>query len=133
MDTITLTYPGYSQAYTVLGVRGFKRFDEVEPFPQTQQDLPDGSIRQSFSGARRIITIFFGVISVKADRTFFVNWIMSNAMQVTYNGYTVDVVLEDWQRFGTERKMGIILSKSLTLRLREKYVNTVAPTIFSIP
>lgn len=125
---ITLTYSGNSKLFTILSEpQGFGRFDEVGFWPPEQQHLPDGSIRENYSGARRVITVRFGVVSSKTDRAWFLLFVMSNAMQLTYNGESVNVVLDNWREFGCERLFDFSMTRSFTIRFLEKTVLASAP------
>jgi hypothetical protein len=133
MDTITLTYGAESKVYTILGPpRGFQRFAAERYWPPTQDDLPDGSIRQKFSGRARTITIEFGVIDNDTDRNWLMLFFLSNVMQLTYNGETVDVCLPlGLKEFYATRHSDYIYTPQYSVTFLEKSMSASAPASYS--
>ena len=132
MDTITLTYGVTSKVYDILGPpRGLADFDEVRLWPPTQNELPDGSILQEFSGAARTITVDFGVIPERDDRVWLVSFLLSNDMHLTYGGEEIEVVLADSSQFGSIRHSDFVLTRQFSVTFLEKTMSATAPASWS--
>lgn len=118
----------HGRAYDALSVRGFDDVDSIGLWPPISNELLDGSVRQKISSFYRNITVNFGVLSTKADRTFLVTAIISNDLSLVYKDEEVDVVLSSPQGFGSTWPFDVDFARSFSIDFREKNSRTTLPT-----
>jgi hypothetical protein len=150
MDSITLSFDTYvnsagatvsgdTHAYDVLGVRGLDNPDEIGGWPALSNQLLDGSQVQTNLKGRRIITVDFGVIQVKADRVWMIKFWLAPVKELVFAGdsegttETVGVVMESAEGFQNEWLEGLSMARSLVLRFVEKVPWSSAPAAFLPP
>jgi hypothetical protein len=135
MTSVTLKYNGgtTTKAYSVLGVRGLDDVDDLEFWPKIQHERLDGSMSENVKAFRRIITIDFGVILVKADRVWLVSFLIAPDKIVTCASPAEDVpvVLGNVDGMANEWIEGLEFARAFTLSFKETAVLGAAPAAWA--
>lgn len=117
-----------AKVFSPMAVKGFDDVDHVRLWPPIQQELLDGSLRQTISSFAREIMVDLGVVPNKTDRVWLINYVLSNSMKLIYANEELAVVLTNPREF-----YGIWLfdyegTRGYVLELSEQAMRTTAPS-----
>jgi hypothetical protein len=124
METVTLKYIYEGEVQSVeievLAVKGFDENEEWELFPPLQRTLLNGTIIERVVGARKVITIDFGVAEDSEKREALFHFLRCPERSIVYHNIEKNVAIDGIESYANECVDGYENAKRYVVRVKER-------------